>query len=82
VRSSEIEAALVGRHSHAFRFVKKQKDCRIAPSGDPVCFPVEKAEWQDPKTLCAAPVFHHGASSRMFLIAHLPPQRARNHGQG
>lgn len=24
----------MGSHSHAFRFVKKQKDCRVAPSDD------------------------------------------------
>jgi hypothetical protein len=35
-RFCKIEAALVGSHSHAFRFVKKQKGGRIEPSDDPI----------------------------------------------
>lgn len=37
-RSCEIEAALVGSRTHAFRFVKKQKDCRVGSSNDPAQF--------------------------------------------
>src|SRR6185295_1107257 len=46
--SCEIEAALVGSHSHAFRFVKKQKGGHVESSDDPVPSLVKKPASQSP----------------------------------